>query len=368
VESQTHRCWAEIDLGALRHNAAVARELAGPRARIMAVVKANAYGHGMREVAHALSGVAEMFGVADAGEARRLRDALPDARVFILGAALPHERVEIVRHGFVPTVSSFDEAAAFAQLAGKKTIPIHVDIDTGMGRIGIWQDEAVDAVAKIAALPDIEIAGISTHLPVSDEDDVFSADQLARFEKIVAQIRERGIRAPVVHALNSAGVIRFSEHAHEMVRPGLMLYGSSPIPEFQSRLRPVMTWKTRVALVRDLGPGRSVSYGRTFVTGRPMRVATLGVGYADGFRRHLSNQYADVLIGGRRCRVLGRVTMDQIMADVSALPSVAPGDEAVLIGRQGDEEILAAELAKKAGTIAWEIFTGIGTRVERVYL
>jgi alanine racemase len=145
------------------------------------------------------------------------------------------------------------------------------------------------------------------------------------------------------------------------------MYGSAPLPEFQAKLRPVMTWKARITLVRDVGPGRGVSYGRTFITPHAMRIATVGVGYADGYQRHLSNRGADVLVGGKRCAILGRVTMDQILADVSAVPNVQVGDEVVLVGRQGGDEILVAELAKKAGTIAWEIFTGIGPRVERVY-
>ena len=153
-----------------------------------------------------------------------------------------------------------------------------------------------------------------------------------------------------------------------MVRAGLMLYGSSPVAEFQSRLRPVMSLMTRVALVREMGAGRGISYGRTFITTGPMRVATLSAGYADGYQRRLSNQGAAVLVHGRRCRLLGRVTMDQIMVDVTALSGVAPGDEAVLMGRQSGEEILASELAERAGTIAWEIFTGVGARVERIYL
>ena len=365
VVTHNPRCWAEIDPGALRHNVGVVRENIGPHPGIMAIVKAEAYGHGATEVARAIAGLVQMFGVADVREARRLREAVPDAKIFILGTALPDERGEIVRGGFLPTVSSSGEAAAFGALAGGQPVAVHIDIDTGMGRIGVSGDDAIAEIEKIAALPRVEIAGISTHLPVADEDEEFTVEQLAHFEKIVAQLRARGVRAPLVHSLNSAGVIRFPRHAQGMVRAGLMLYGSSPVPDFQKRLRPVMTLKTRVTLVREFGPGRSVSYGRTFLTPRPMRVATLGIGYADGFRRHLSGSGADVLIAGHRCPLLGRVTMDQIMADVSALPHIAPGEEAVLIGRQGAEEILAAELAQKAGTIAWEIFTGIGPRVER---
>jgi len=367
--AKPRRCWAEIDLGALRHNLRTVRETIGDGAGVMAVVKANAYGHGMPEIANAIREDVWMFGVANAAEARELRDSLgknaPD--IFILGPALPHEREEIARADFVPAVSCVEEAAAYGALARSRPVRIHLAIDTGMGRIGIWQEEAPAVAREIAAIPGVEITGLATHLPVADEDENFTAGQLARFDQLLADLAAAGIRAPFIHSLNSAGVIRFSRHSGSLVRAGLMLYGSAPIPDFQKKLRAVLTWKTRVTLVRDFGAGRGVSYGRTFITAQPMRIATLAVGYADGYQRHLSNRGADVLIGGQRCRVLGRVTMDQIMADVTDLPEVKVGAEAVLIGAQGDEEIFAAELAEKSGTIAWEIFTGLGPRVERVY-
>ncbi|SRR5579862_1624128 len=354
------RCWAEIDLDALRHNAAVVREQIGPHPRILAVVKANAYGHGMLEVAGALADVTDQFGVASVAEARTLAAALPRAGITLLAPALPDEREDVVRAGCLPPVSSFEEAAAFSALSRGKKVPIHLAIDTGMGRIGVWEEEAVETARKIRRLPGVEIAGVGIHLPVADEDAMFTSAQLSRFAALLGKLGG----APAAHCLNSAGVIRFPESAHAMARAGLMLYGSSPIAEFQDRLRPVMTLKTRVSLVRDVGPGRGISYGRTYITKAPMRVATLAAGYADGYHRRLSGQDAEVLIHGRRCPVLGRVTMDQIMVDVTPLAGVSPGDEAILFG----SGILAAELAQKAGTIAWEIFTGIGSRVERIYL
>jgi len=366
--SAQKRCWAEIDLAALRHNLGVVRRLTGNRAGVMAIVKANAYGHGLREIASALAEGVEIFGVASVAEAQIIRQSLPKAEVFILGAALPWERDEIVSSGFIPCVSSFEEAALFNEACGKGRIRVHLVIDTGMGRMGVWQDDAPGAAREMMRLPRIEIAGIATHLPCADEDEAYTADELARFEKITARLCDEGIRAPLIHALSSAGVIRFGSHAQGMVRAGLMLYGVSPVPGFQTQLHPVMTLKTRVTLVRDLAAGRSVSYGRTYITPGAQRVATLAIGYADGYPRSLSGHGAEVLIHGRRCPVLGRVTMDQIMVDVTGPEPVVPGDEAVLIGRQGDCEIPATELAEKAGTIAWEIFTGIKGRVERIYL
>jgi alanine racemase len=210
------------------------------------------------------------------------------------------------------------------------------------------------------------VAALSSHLPVADEDENYTAQQLDRFRALAARLLPDEQPAAI---LNSAGVMRFGLGARpeDLVRVGLSVYGVSPLSEFQTNFRPAMTLKTRVVLVRSLGPGRSISYGRTFVTPGVMKVATLCAGYGDGVDRHLSGRETDVLIHGRRCRILGRVTMDQVVVDVTHLEQVGPGDEVVLIGRQGDEEILASELAAKAGTIAWEIFTGITKRVVRIY-
>jgi alanine racemase len=369
IPTDNLRCWAEIDLSAVRHNASVASEMAGPGAGVMAIVKANAYGHGLTEVVRELRDRVAMFGVANVHEAEAVRAALdgegPD--IFILGPALPWERPAIVEGGFVPGISTLKEAAAYSALAHGRPVPVHLTIDTGMGRMGMAEEDTRDVVREILRLPDLAIAGINTHLPVADEDEEFTRDQLARFQGVLAGLRELGIHAPAIHALNSAGLFRFPQRAGTLVRAGLMLYGSSPLPEYQERLRPALTLKTRITLIRDHPAGHGISYGRTFITPRPMRVATLGIGYADGYHRHLSGQGADVLIQGRRCPVLGRVTMDQIMVDVSHVAEAAIADEAVLIGRSGAEQILASELAAKAGTIAWEIFTSIGPRVDRVY-
>ncbi len=363
-----HRSWAEINLDALRHNAAAVRNTVGPDVRIMAIVKANAYGHGLGPVVRALEGHVAMFGVANVVEGCTLREHLPAAEVFILGPALPEERAEIVSRGFIPSVSNADEARAFGEFAKGTPVPIHFIIDTGMGRIGVWQEEAMAMLEKIIAIPGVKITGVASHLPSADDDNHFTQRQLVRFHAFLVQVRAAGITAPLVHIENSAGLLGHTMQAGDMVRPGIMLYGHAPLAQWQHCLRPVLTWKTRVTLVREVAAGRSISYGRTFITPRFMRIATLAVGYADGYQRHLSGQNANVLIGGRRCAVLGRVTMDQIMVDTTPVGEVAAGEEVVLIGRQGDDEILVGELAKKAGTIAWEIFTGIGPRVVREYI
>jgi alanine racemase len=360
------RNWAEVDLAAIRHNARLLAEHAGPDVKLMAVVKANAYGHGAPQVVAALAGRVAMFGVANLSEAREIAAHAKGTPILVLGTALPAERESITRERLIPSVSSLDEAAAYARLASGGPVSVHVVIDTGMGRIGIWEADAIETVRRMIALPGLQISGIASHLPAADEAGDFTREQLARFHGLVKELRALGLGDALVHVENSAGLIAFPREAGNLARPGLALYGESPLPPFQTELRRALTWKTRVTLVRDLGAGRSVSYGRTFITPKPMRVATLAVGYADGYPRQLSGRGASVLVQGRRCAVLGRVTMDQIMVDVTGL-DVAPGEEVVLLGSQKDEIISATELGLLAGTIPWDIFAGIGPRVARLY-
>ena len=374
------RCWAEIDCSALRRNAAAARKLAGPDAAILAIVKADGYGHGMIPVARECTAATgdSLFGVANITEAAELQANFPRAEITILSPALPDEREEIVRRRWLPWISSLEEAAAYARLAlhchgeGAAPIDVEIKVDTGMGRMGVLEAGLGGLQEGIASMPSLRVTGILTHLPVPDEDVAFTCEQLARFDALTAHdplahgaSHSLGRRR---HAQNSAGLIAYERAGREIVRPGLMLYGSSPIPDFQSHLRPALSLKTRVTLVRDLPAGRGISYGRSFITPHRMRIGTLAAGYADGYKRHLSNTGAEVLVRGRRCALLGRVTMDQIMIDLSALPEVEAGEEVVLLGRQAGEEIPAAELAARSGTIPWEIFTSLTPRVVRYYL
>ncbi|CAN5626289.1 alanine racemase [soil metagenome] len=361
-----HRCFAEISGAALQHNARVARERSGPNSALLAVIKANAYGHGLAAVAETLASEAQLFGVANIEEAIEASQTAPQP-VMILGPALAAERAEIVRRGFIATVSSCAEAREFGRLAKDKPASVACAIDTGMGRMGILESEAVAEVQKIATLPNVAIHSISSHLPSADEDREYTEAQLAHFSALVAQIRGAVPGAYLAHTQPSAGVLGFNGAGSDMARVGLMLYGISPLPEFQSLVVPALTLKSYVVLVRELPVGSSVSYGRTFITRRPTHVATISAGYADGMPRSIAGRGA-VLIGGRRFPIIGRVTMDLIMVDVTDSPSVSIGDEVVLIGTQGEERILATEVAEWASTIAWEIFTGIGSRVARVYV
>ena len=361
--TQNYRCWAEINRSAFLHNAKVVRERIGS-AEMLAVVKANAYGHGLLGVAEILANEVQLFGVANLEEAETLREKFSHP-IIILGPAIPAEIAAIAERGFIPSISTFEEAQAFDRVG---RVSINFKVDTGMGRMGAVENQAVEIFKRVAALPKIDIHSVSTHLPVSNEDADYTRDQLVRFRKVVEQFRAAVPGNYKAHVLQSAGTLAFNETPYEIVRAGIILYGISPLPEFQKLLQPAMIWKTRIGLVRDMPKGSSISYGRTFIAPRQMRVATLTCGYADGYPRQISNRDAAVLVRGQRCPLLGRVTMDLIVIDVSHLPEAAVGEEVVLMGRQGAQEIPCAELADKAGTITWDITTRIGPRVKRVFV
>ncbi|WP_166442648.1 alanine racemase [Phragmitibacter flavus] len=371
TENEVLRSWVEVDLDALRHNADVARRESGTE--IMAIVKAGAYGHGVARVAQALVPQVAMFGVANLREAIELRDAGIDTSICLLGACLEEEYESALQGRFHLTVNSLDQAHALNQLAGKIGIhaQVHAVVDTGMGRLGFpeteWQE---GTIRELIHLPHLTWEGFASHLPVADEDNEFTHRQITRFREMVQLTQTHGMRPHWTHLCNSAGILGFREPQSfcNLTRPGLLLYGVSPLPPSQSLLRSTLTWKTRITLLRQLPAGHGVSYGRSVLLQRPSQVATLACGYADGYPRQASNQDTHVLIHGKRCPLLGRVTMDQIMVDVTDLPENAHvGDEVVLLGQQGDEMITPVELADKAGTIAWDIFTGIGRRVTRLY-
>ena len=365
------RCLAEISLEALRHNASVCRDLAGPACGIMAIVKADAYGHGLPEVVAALTDHVDWFGVANFREARRARTAAGGkAKGFlILSPAAPEEVESVVADGFSGAVSLPEEVEAYAAAAARlgKKARLHAVADTGMGRMGCQPGEFVALVETIRKHPECVLEGLATHFPSADEDRDFTLAQIAQFRALLESVKPDA--ACHIHLGNSAGLIGFQSEMPfaTLARPGLALYGISPLPEAGVDLRPVLSLKTRITLVREVPAGTGISYGRTFVTDRPTCIATLAAGYGDGYPRHLSGSGASVLIGGKRCPLLGRVTMDQVLVDVSAIDVAKRGDEAVLIGRQGEEEITTAEIAAKAGTIPWEILTGITSRVVRVY-
>ncbi|MEX1116499.1 MAG: alanine racemase [Akkermansiaceae bacterium] len=358
------RAWAEIDLGAMKSNLAVARDAF--KGGLMAVVKAGAYGHGLEEIARGLEGeVIDFFGVANVGEARRIRNAGVATRIYLLGATWAEEREEIVARDWTPCISSLEEAAQFNRLAARcgKRLKAHIAVDTGMGRGGFVADELLESMAKLECLENLEIEGIGSHLPSADEDEEFTNRQFARFRAIIDGLGGLG-RFKWIHLSNSAGLLGYDQGVCNLSRPGLMLYGVSPLPGFQEKLRTVMTLKSRVTLVRTLPAGHGVSYGRQFVTTKPTRVATVGIGYGDGYPRHVSGKGAEVWLRGRRFPILGRITMDQTMVDVTGADDVMEGDEVEMFG----PHIAVDEIAKKADTIVWEIFTCITPRVMRCHV
>ncbi len=331
----------------------------------MAVVKAGAYGHGLEEIARALDSADLGFlGVANVGEARRIRNAGVQTRIYLLGATWSGEREEIVARELTPCISSLDEAEHFNRLAAIRRVrlKVHLAVDTGMGRGGFVADHLPEKLALLERLGNLEIEGIGSHLPSADEDEEFTLRQFERFHAILRELGGTS-RFKWVHLSNSAGLLGYDQGVCNLSRPGLMLYGVSPLPQFHQNLATVMTLKSRVTLLRSLPAGHGISYGRQFVTTRPTRVATVGIGYGDGYPRHLSGKGADVWIRGRRWPILGRITMDQIMVDVTASDEVEEGDEVEMFG----PNIPVAEIATKADTIVWEIFTGITPRVTRCY-
>ncbi|MBU0605363.1 MAG: alanine racemase [Candidatus Omnitrophica bacterium] len=362
--------WAEIDLKAIEYNYRQVRKHVGKGINIMAVVKANAYGHGTVEVSNALerSGV-DYLGVATTDEAVRLRDHGIKCPILVLSSVLPVEVGVAVEKDITLSICDeelFDVIRKESARGGK--LKVHIKIDTGMGRVGIWHEEALNLVKKVSAESGMILEGIYTHFSSAGRDDFFTTYQIEAFEKLLSSIEKNWIKIPLRHAANSIATVDFHRAHLNLVRPGLVIYGMYPKHTFPRiiRLKPALELKTRVVFIKDTPPGRSISYGRTFITHKHTKIATLPIGYADGYGRKLSNK-AEVLIRGRRARVVGKITMDQTMVDVGHINGVKMGDEVVLIGKQGREEIRAENLARMAESIAYEVVCGISNRVPRVY-
>ncbi len=370
-----HRCWAEIDLDALRGNLSWIRQRVGPGVKIITVVKADAYGHGLKQIAGLLmqSGT-DVFGVANLIEARAIRSVGPGWPVLMLGACLPEEIEQAVKDDVMVTVSSLAEAEAFAAAARKarKTARLHLKVDTGMGRLGCPPEQAEELVEHIDALPGASLVGLYTHFASVEDEFHYTQRQRTVFGKLLTALNAKQRTFEYLHANNTAAVLLEEAGPYNAVRPGLLVYGVLPFGRRKievaglEQLKPALSLKCRVTLVKEMPKGSRLSYGGLFTTTRPTRVATISAGYGDGYLRATSER-ANVLIGGERCQVLGRITMDQMMVDVTKLPGTAPGDEVVLIGRQGDQVLTAKEVAQWAETVPWEVLTAITYRVPRVY-
>lgn len=364
--------WVEVDLDRFSHNLRSIRECVGESCGTLLVVKADAYGHGAVEIAEAaaIEGVSHL-GVATLHEGIQLRRAGCATPIIALSPLLPAEIPEAVAHDLSPSVCDLDFANELSRAAAEsgRAVRCHVEIDTGMGRTGIGVDDAEAFIAALAELPGLRLASIYTHFPDADDADLsFSRDQVASFNALIARLEAKGLRPPRVHAANSAGTVNLPEARYDWVRVGLIAYGHMP-PNAKSELllRPVMSFKSRLVQVREMPAGRSISYGRTYRTKRTSRIGVVAVGYGHGYSWLLSNR-GRMLVGGKRVPIVGRVTMDLTMVDVTDVPDAKVGDEVVLFGEQDGATMSLEEVARGSQTLPYEIMCTIGKRVTRIFL
>ena len=366
--------WAEIDLDAVAFNVRAFKRHVGERVEVFAVVKANAYGHGAIPVARAaLEAGATRLAVHRAIEGVELRRAAPGvtAPILVMGYTPPSGAAMVVRHNLTPSLMTREFAEAISAEASRvgKVIPVHVKVDTGMSRYGLMPGEVVDFCRAISTLPGIRLEGLFTHFATADAASLTHILwQLETFRRVVAAVESAGIHIPLRHAANSAATMKLTDAHLDAVRPGIALYGMKPSDEWPPtfEIRPALTLKSRVSRVRVLPPGAGISYGRTFVTDRETPVALVPLGYGDGYHRALSNK-GSVLIRGQRAPIRGRVCMDQFVVDITGIKDVQQDDEVVMVGRQGEAEMRAEEVAQLAGTINYEVTTSILPRVARAY-
>lgn len=380
--------WAEVDLKAIRHNLREIRKLSSrnpfdlptrrhlPRhhfdpSQILTVIKADGYGHGMEAVAKLLQKEGIGFlSVSNVSEGARLRAAGIKTPILLLESILPEFVPDILKYKLIPTVCNLEIAQELNSYAQKKKIrlSIHVKVDTGMGRFGVWFLDAFDFINQLSKLSNISIEGIYTHFPSADTDASFTRQQMKRLYDIVIRLDKEALVIPYVHAANSMGLAGYRTHILNIARPGLMLYGLYPATSLKKeiRLKSALSVYSKVIFIKKIQPGRSISYGRTFIAKKPMTVATIPIGYSDGYPRSLSNK-AVVLIDGQYCRILGRVTMDQIIVDVSGIRNLRLGAKVVVLGKDKSKSIDADQLAKLADTISYEIVCNLGNRLPRIY-
>ena len=372
--NQYYRVYAAIDLDAVCHNISEIKKLVGPDTKIMPVIKADGYGHGAVPVAKALNKIGvDGFAVAIIEEGIALRKQGITKPILILGYTSEYQYASLIQHEIEQTVFSYEMAEAISKFAVtmKKDARIHIKVDTGMNRIGFKPtEESVGQVQRIQKLPNIKIQGIFTHFACADEEDKTSARyQKKLFDQFVSKIEEKGIEIPVKHVSNSAAIMDLRECRMDMVRSGIITYGLYPSEEVDKSaidLKPALSLISHVIHVKEVGPGEGVSYGSTFVTDRKTRIATIPVGYADGYPRALSSR-GRVIIRGQYAPIIGRICMDQFMVDVTDIEGVSVMDRVTLVGTEGDKNIAVEEAADLAGSFNYEFVCGIGKRVPRVY-
>lgn len=365
--------WVDIDLDALKHNISSVKALIGEERKICLVVKADAYGHGSVEVSRAAveAGV-WMLGVATLHEAIELRRAGISAPMLVLSPSLKSEIEELVVHGLRPSVSSLDFARSLSGTSRRvsRTTPFHVEVDTGMGRTGLDYDSAYATLKEMATLPALCLEGVYTHFPDADNPEpAFARSQVESFRALITQLKQAGVSVELVHAANSAGIANIPESLLNMVRPGLLVYGLRPggVAGDDIDVRPVMSFRSCIVQLRRVSKGSYISYSRTYRAEKDSLIGVVPVGYGHGYSWTLSNT-GEMLVRGQRAPIVGRVTMDLTMLDVTHIDGVSEGDEVVLFGRQGGQEIPVEEVAKKAGTVSYEILCSIGKRVVRKFI
>ena len=368
----TRPVWAEVNLDNIKFNLNQVKKNVPEETLIMAVVKADAYGHGVIPVAEAaVEAGADRLAVALPEEGQELREAGFELPIQILGEVLPGQVSILVNNELIPTISKIETVELLNKLAEEKGITkkVHVKVDTGMGRIGVFPDNAVDFIKEIMSFKNIEVEGLMTHFAKADEEDKeYTYNQWDQFQMVIDRLAEENIEIPIKQAANSATIIDLPHMALNMVRPGIMMYGLRPSHEVDQdfTLKPALSWKAKIVYLKEVPPGTGISYGATYITEDKAKIATIPMGYADGYSRLLSNK-GEVLVNGQRAPIRGRVCMDQFMVEVTHIDDVEIGDEVVLIGKQGDAEFSATEMADIIGTINYEITCDITKRVPRIY-
>ena len=368
------RTWCEVDLRAIRQNMINIRKKAGQGPKVMAVIKADGYGHGAAEIGQYIYDEADYFGVATIEEAVELREAGIDKPILVLGYTSPSLYGQNLKYDVEQTVYTMEAAEKMSEEAVKsgRTARIHIALDTGMTRIGVSPDEkGLAFVQAVQRLPGISVVGLFSHLSCADmADKTYTREQLARFDFFVELLEKNHISIPVKHVCNSAGIMEFDDHRYDMVRAGIILYGLYPSEEVRKEaleLAPAMEWKTHVVNIMEPEMNRGISYGATYVTDHPCRIATISIGYADGYPRSLSNK-GWVLIHGKKAPIVGRVCMDQTMVDITDIPDVKMEDVVTLIGRDGEERISVEDMADLSGSFNYEFVCCLGKRIPRVYV